>query len=796
MAWVKMKGQRQCGLGRGVVATKWVSGSGVGVNSLPVRSSTITPKLDSNCYMGVPEIVDVARNFSVMVRVQGPDPKGLKMRRHAFHHYNSGKTTLSASGVLLPKQNCCDIDTQSLVMTIASVIEPFLSLQQRENISEHAKHELIPGSQIDVMVEGKMGVERITELKEKEDPSWLSAQLLTLVDIPESAVAVQSLIDASSGSSEHGWEVGWSLASYSNSSQPLMGALRTQVQQPSLWTQGQMVGRESSNPSLMGKATTRIAILKVSSVLCEGLPSIRMSPHYKRGDILMAMGSPFGVLSPVHFFNSISVGSIANCYPTGSSKRSLLMADIRCLPGMEGGVVHGENAELIGILARPIRQKTSGAEIQLVIPWEAIATACSEFLQEPQNARKGFRSYTGNLNADRKACLPNNLDLDGSVNYTYEHPSFDSHTVSPLDKAMASVCLVTVDGGVWATGVLLNNQGLILTNAHLLEPWRFSKTAANGENCGTKSDVIFIPSNKSASHGHEIFGGSRRGQDLLPTKLKTAEDTVDDEQRRYKSSSANICHSIRVRLDHTDPWTWCDARVVYVSKGSLDVALLQLEFIPEMLCPMVVDFTCPSQGSKAYVIGHGLFGPRCDFFPSACLGVVAKVVETKRPPAQLSSRGENGPKRMPVMIETTASVHPGGSGGAVVNSDGRMIGLVTSNARHGGGTVLPHLNFSIPCAALEPIFKFSKDMQNFSLLEDLDQPNEHLSAIWALMPPLSPKPGPSLPLVPPVLLGDSNKDVKGSRFAKFISERQELMKRTIILDKEEGVSTKVIPSKL
>lgn len=29
------------------------------------------------------------------------------------------------------------------------------------------------------------------------------------------------------------------------------------------------------------------------------------------------------------------------------------------------------------------------------------------------------------------------------------------------------------------------------------------------------------------------------------------------------------------------------------------------------------------------------------------------------------------------MLETTAAVHPGGSGGAVVNLDGHMIGLVT-----------------------------------------------------------------------------------------------------------------------
>lgn len=37
-----------------------------------------------------------------------------------------------------------------------------------------------------------------------------------------------------------------------------------------------------------------------------------------------------------------------------------------------------------------------------------------------------------------------------------------------------------------------------------------------------------------------------------------------------------------------------------------------------------------------------------------------------------------------------------------------FIYCLHSNAKHGGGTVIPHLNFSIPCAALEPIFKFSE----------------------------------------------------------------------------------------
>lgn len=93
------------------------------------------------------------------------------------------------------------------------------------------------------------------------------------------------------------------------------------------------------------------------------------------------------------------MGSIANCY----SPSSLLMADIRSLPGAnnsiyifffqlrlrivlllwltydinikltpnqnlsgtEGGPVFGERAQLIGILIRPLRQKISGAEIQV-----------------------------------------------------------------------------------------------------------------------------------------------------------------------------------------------------------------------------------------------------------------------------------------------------------------------------------------------------------------------------------------------------------------------------------------------
>ncbi|XP_050371282.1 glyoxysomal processing protease, glyoxysomal isoform X2 [Argentina anserina] len=620
------------------------------------------------------------------------------------------------------------------------------------------------------MAEDEMTLEKNSE---KGPPRWFAAQLLSLIDIPASAVALQSLIDASISSPEHGWEVGWSLASHSNS-QPVTDAIQTQV----------------NFASFTGRSTTRIAILGVS-LFSKAVPNISISPSNKRGDFLVAVGSPFGILSPVHFFNSISVGSIANCYLPNSSYSPLLMADIRCLPGAEGGPVLSENAQLIGMLIRPLRQKTSGAEVQLVISWEAIATACSDLLQkEPHYAEKGIYYDRGNFNAVGKAFLADTSSSNGPITHIQEHCS-TSCSPSAVEKAITSVCLITIDDGVWASGVFLNKKGLILTNAHLLEPWRFGKRTASD---GYISDAPPLLSDGSSLPGCNGVGVDQKIQGIFPGVHKNGDPSVGDEQGALDSSYKGQ-RNIRVRLDQMDPWIWCDAKVVYVCKGPLDVALLQLKYIPDQLSPVVMDFSMPSLGSKAYVIGHGLFGPRCGFSPSICSGVVAKVVKAKFLPSYQPSQQGNTQGHSPVMLETTAAVHPGGSGGAVVNSDGHMIGLVTSNARHGGGTVIPHLNFSIPCAALQPIFKFSEDMQDLSLLQVLDQPNEHLSSVWALMPHLSPKP-PPLPHMQHSLPNDHNKEAKGSRFAKFLAERRDVFPKPTQHNRAGRLLDGVVPSKL
>jgi S1-C subfamily serine protease len=58
-------------------------------------------------------------------------------------------------------------------------------------------------------------------------------------------------------------------------------------------------------------------------------------------------------------------------------------------------------------------------------------------------------------------------------------------------------------------------------------------------------------------------------------------------------------------------------------------------------------------------------------------GVVSKVVQI--PANQLShlARAEADNMDIPVMLQTTAAVHPGASGGVLVNTHGLMVGIIT-----------------------------------------------------------------------------------------------------------------------
>lgn len=92
-----------------------------------------------------------------------------------------------------------------------------------------------------------------------------------------------------------------------------------------------------------------------------------------------------------------------------------------------------------------------------------------------------------------------------------------------------------------------------------------------------------------------------------------------------------------------------------------------------------------------------------------------------------------------------------------------------SNTRHRESAIIPELNFSIPIAVLEPVFRFLVE-EDISILQVLDKNDTFLSSVWALESPMAP------------LLEE--KEEKGSRFSEFLAKmkmkNQPFSKREII----------------
>ncbi|KAL3681783.1 hypothetical protein R1sor_024739 [Riccia sorocarpa] len=786
--------------------------------------------------------MDAAHAAAVMVRAHGPDPKGRKMRRHAFFHTESGDTTLSASGFFAFKSgNFEQAEKPSLsnhpssvtvpnssivVVTCASIVEPFLSQVSGGSSSVEVPHNprLIPGAEIDVLVE----VPGARTNASDHAQCWIPADLERVVEIPTAGAALQGLLDVHGGSVDGTWEMGWALTPPDGSS-PLqgLGAPQSKVTvegEPSrhraVCNMEPTFGSAISSGIRVGSlaiVATRVAILSLrwkggssagsfqannNSRECGHPETLKIcldagvSTGLSRGDFLLAVGSPFGALSPLHFHNSLSAGVVSNCWPPGCKPAALLMADLRCLPGMEGGPVLDEQGALAGMLIRPLRQKGGGAEVQLVITSEVLGPALQHagvVLGVPVTPQQHPTEYS-EIGRTVSSGGASSLEADscrGILSSSYPKTKSD---ISPgISQALNSVVLVTIGDGAWASGVILTKSGLILTNAHLLEPWRFGKMRS--------SQHSTLLSTSQISHRDETENDQPSEQrDLLTNENLTSQRKEKDMRLSFNDCSAQAesgissiqtkwkgYQRIRIRLDHKQPRSWHEAKAIYVSQGPLDIALLQLRSPPPGLNPIVPEKTCPRSGSSAVVIGHGLFGPRAELSPSVSFGVVARVVKAGTRSLTRSSPESPGSTSLgPAMLQTTAAVHPGGSGGAVVNSQGRMIGLVTSNARHSGGSVIPYLNFSVPYAALAPIFDFAAtDSADPSVLLELDKPDKSLSAVWALVPSTPPRPPhtktstpaprytPQLPPTPKISVRDQPKtdQLKGSRFAQFIAEK-------------------------
>lgn len=329
-----------------------------------------------------------------------------------------------------------------------------------------------------------------------------------------------------------------------------------------------------------------------------------------------------------------------------------------------------------------------------------------------------------------------------------------------LQQALDSVVLVRV-GQSWATGCVLSHTGLIVTNAHLLPQQqeqcipqqkastsisitgatavnvlpncvsvdrhhgtaaqcRSDATAARSSGCPSLGGATTISlhcadastgsSNRTgcvdsssvcANNSSSSIGSS---SSISNISISSGSGSTSRNATSINSSSSTFTTPVQVRVAASHGgYIWLQARVLHRFTGYLDIAVLQLVMggtpnsLLKPLRPIQLSrLTAAEPGlSPVFVVGHGLFGPSLGWAPSVTAGSLARVI----------SLGCSSLK--PSMLITTAAVHAGASGGAVVDSKGQLLGLVTSNARHAKGATLPHWNFCIAAAELAPLWDWA-----------------------------------------------------------------------------------------
>ncbi|KXZ53239.1 hypothetical protein GPECTOR_7g1133 [Gonium pectorale] len=98
-------------------------------------------------------------------------------------------------------------------------------------------------------------------------------------------------------------------------------------------------------------------------------------------------------------------------------------------------------------------------------------------------------------------------------------------------------------------------------------------------------------------------------------------------------------------------------------------------------------------GTPVWAVGHSLVGPAAEWPPLVSHGCVTRVLRRRC--------------GRPTMVIATTTTHAGGSGGALLDGQGHLVGLVTSNARHAGGATLANMAFCIAAEELEPVLRWA-----------------------------------------------------------------------------------------
>lgn len=297
-------------------------------------------------------------------------------------------------------------------------------------------------------------------------------------------------------------------------------------------------------------------------------------------------------------------------------------------------------------------------------------------------------------------------------------PVFDSK-----DRFLGMVLppLIRKDGGALELGVVLPRrlfwEQVIGDDAESDEVNNPQEPSTNIGTTAAKS-VALIRVGANWGSGVLVSKDERTGEGIVATCAHVVNSTSKTSEAvsvSFRGSTSQVVDRLGI--------------VLFCSAGPIDFALIKVPRLPKWLDPVVfandADFR---NGDVVNAVGHAIFEPKSLGGKTATVssGALSRIVYLEGRPA---------------LLQTCASVFRGHSGGMLCDAQGRYMGIITSNAKHSDGSIIPEINFAVPITCVKDfILELATCSSNvdrerlFRKFDDKTNNDAQLRMLWSLQP--------------------------------------------------------------
>lgn len=245
-----------------------------------------------------------------------------------------------------------------------------------------------------------------------------------------------------------------------------------------------------------------------------------------------------------------------------------------------------------------------------------------------------------------------------------------------------------------------------------------------------RTQALAVPS-KAAQGVALLRVGANWGSGVLIYKNPTSGDGLVLTCAHVVRSNVDSAEAISVSFRGTAQTVERVGVIKFCCEGPVDIAFVSVPRLPSWLDPavLVTDTKEFRDGDVVSAVGHAIFEPSGLLGRNATIstGTLSKVVP------------HNG---KPALLQTCAQVFRGHSGGMICDEKGRLLGIITSNAKHSDGSIIPEINFAVPLSFISDLIKpkilndktnadFKKAAMKF---DENAKTSNHLKMLWALQP--------------------------------------------------------------